>query len=101
MRVFLSFSSPALQPMISVQSYLSFLTWLVLGVGAAFELPLVMWGLTRLGIVAASRWRQLRPVAVLAIFVVAALVTPPDVVSQCFVAIPLVFLYEVSAWLSR
>ena len=101
MRVFLSFSSPTLQPMISVNSYLSFIVWIVLAFGLAFELPLVMWGLSRLGVVSRTFWRHARPVAIVAIFVLAAIVTPgPDVVSQCLVAIPLVVLYEISAWLS-
>ena len=59
-----------------------------------------MWGLTRLGVVPAPLWRRARPVAILAIFVLAAIVTPPDVVSQCLLAVPLVLLYEASAWVS-
>ena len=101
MHLFLSFSSAALQPMISVRAYLEFVVWTVLGFGLAYELPLAMWGLTRLGVVPANRWAQARPVAIVAIFVVAAVVTPPDVVSQCLLAVPLVGLYEISTWLSR
>ena len=101
MRVFFSFTSPVLQPMISVNAYLSFIIGVVLTCGAACELPLVMWGLSRLGVVSGAFWRRARPVALVAIFVLAAAVTPgPDVISQCLVAIPLVLLYEASAWWS-
>ena len=101
MRVFFAFSSPVLQPMISVDSYLSFVVWMVVAFGCVFELPLVMWGLSRLGVVEPRFWRRVRPVAIVVIFIVAAAVTPgPDVVSQCLVAIPMVILYEASAWLS-
>lgn len=101
MQLFLSFSSDVLQPMISVHAYLGFVVWTVLGFGLAYELPLAMWGLTQLGVVPAARWSQARPVAIVAIFVVAAIVTPPDVISQCLLAVPLVGLYEMSAWVSR
>ena len=102
MRVFLSFSSDVLRPMISVNAYLSFIIWIVTAFGLAFELPLVMWGLARLGVVKGRFWQEARPFAIVAIFIIAAAVTPgPDVISQCLVALPLMVLYEASAWVSR
>ena len=97
-RVLLSFGSPVVQPMISANAYLSFVLWIVMAMGLACELPLIMWGLVHLGIVERTLWRRARPVAILIIFAVAAVVTPgPDVLSQCLVAIPMVILYEISA----
>ena len=81
---------------ISVQSYISFLTTVFLIFGVVFELPVVSVLLNRLGILKVQWMRKGRRVAIVAVFFVAALITPPDVVSQIMVAIPMVALYELS-----
>jgi len=81
---------------ISVQSYISFLTTVFLVFGVVFELPVVSVLLNRLGILKARWMRKGRRVMIVAIFFVAALITPPDVVSQVMVAVPMLALYELS-----
>ncbi len=83
-------------PSISVQSYISFLTTVFLIFGAVFELPVLSVLLNRLGILKARWMRKGRRVMIVAIFLIAALITPPDVVSQIMVAVPMLALYELS-----
>jgi sec-independent protein translocase protein TatC len=92
------------RPAIRVGEYLSFASRLVLALGVAFELPVVCYFLTRVGLID-HRFlvRQFR-YAVIAIFILAAILTPPDVISQVLLAVPLMLLYGVSvgvAYLAR
>ena len=78
-------------------SYYSLLTWLVLGVGAAFEFPLVIVLLVWLGIMSTAFLRKYRRHAIVVIFIIAAIVTPtPDPITQTIFAIPLYVLYEIA-----
>ena len=81
---------------VSVQNYVSFLLTLFLVFAAVFELPVVAVLLTQLNIVKIQWMRRFRKAVVVLIFFVAALITPPDVVSQVLVAVPLLLLYELS-----
>lgn len=81
---------------ISVQSYISFLTTVFLIFGAVFELPVLSVLLNRLGILKVQWMRKGRRVMIVVIFFVAALITPPDVMSQIMVAVPVLALYELS-----
>ena len=81
---------------ISVQSYLAFLTTVFLVFGAVFELPVASVLLNRLGVLKVEWMRKGRRVMIVAIFFLAAVITPPDVVSQVMVAVPMLLLYEVS-----
>lgn len=101
MKFFLGFSSPTIQPMISVTRYISFLGMLVLAFGVIFELPLVLLFLTKLGVVTPDFLAKKRSHALIVILVVAAILTPPDCVSQLLMALPMMILYEGSIWLSR
>lgn len=75
---------------------------IVLGSGLAFQLPLVMFFLAKIGIVNAVYLRKIRKYAIVVIFIVAGVITPgPDVVSQLAVAMPLLLLYEISIFLAR
>lgn len=81
----------------TVGDYYSTLSWLVLGVGAAFEFPLVIILLVWLGIMSTAFLRKYRRHAIVAIFVIAAIITPtPDPVTQTIFAIPLYALFEIS-----
>lgn len=81
---------------ISVQSYISFLTTVFLVFGVVFELPVVSVLLNRLGVLKVRWMRKGRRVMIVVIFLAAALITPPDVVSQIMVAVPMLALYELS-----
>lgn len=94
----LSLKSSA-SPLISVQRYISFLTTVFLIFGAVFELPVLSVLLNRLGVLKVEWMRKGRRVMIVVIFVAAALITPPDVVSQVMVALPMILLYELSVLL--
>jgi sec-independent protein translocase protein TatC len=91
------------QPMITISEYTSLFLSIILGMGLIFEMPILIFFLALMGIVTARfMWRNFR-YAILAIFIVAAIVTPtPDILSMCIFAAPMVALYAISigiAWL--
>jgi sec-independent protein translocase protein TatC len=88
-------------PMISVDKYVSFVTVLTFVFGLAFELPIAILLFSKAGIVTPQYLSANRRYAVVIIFIVAAIFTPPDVVSQCLLAVPLLALYELSIILTR
>jgi len=99
---FVSFNNKYLQAMISFKDYLSLFVTFLLGFGLSFELPIFIFFLTKLGIVNAKMLSKQRKYAILVIFIVAAILTPsPDALSQILMAIPLLFLYEVSIFVAR
>ncbi|MDR2056069.1 MAG: twin-arginine translocase subunit TatC [Desulfovibrio sp.] len=95
-KFFVSFSTEAIVVMPKISDYLDFVLKLILAFGLIFEMPLFAFFLSRMGIVTAAMMRRMRRYAVLAIFIVAAILTPPDVVSQLLMACPMLILYEVS-----
>lgn len=95
-RFFMSYASETIRPLPSLKEYLSFAMKLLLAFGLVFEFPVVAVFLAGLGIVNARMLRTSRRYAILLIFIVAALFTPPDVVSQLLMAVPLYILYELS-----
>jgi sec-independent protein translocase protein TatC len=98
---FLSFASETIRPMPSMKAYLGFSSKLLLAFGVAFELPLVLTFLARLGIVSVDLLKRYRKYAILLFFVGSALLTPPDVVTQVFMAVPMMLLYELSIFGAR
>jgi len=85
---------------INIRSYIGTLTSICLATGLVFELPIIAFFLTKIGIITPSFMRKYRKHAIVVIFVIAAIITPPDVFSQTLVAIPLLILYEVSILIS-
>jgi sec-independent protein translocase protein TatC len=86
----------------TITSYIDTMIPLILGSGLAFQLPLVMFFLSKVGIVTASFLRKSRKYAIVIILVIAGIITPgPDLISQITVALPLFLLYEVSILLSK
>lgn len=81
---------------VSVANYVTFLMTIFLVLGAVFELPVVSVLLTQIGLVKVEWMKKFRKVMIVVIFFVAALITPPDVVSQVMVAVPMLGLYELS-----
>lgn len=88
-------------PMLSLERYVSFLFSFLLPFGVMFETPIVVVVLTRVGLVNAKMLGKARKYIIFAIFVLAAILTPPDVVSQVMLGLPLVVMFEVSIQLSR
>ena len=82
-----------------IDSYFSFVLALFLAFGLTFEVPIIVVVLNRMGITSISKLKKARPYMVVGAFVLAAIVTPPDVLSQCLLALPLVILYQVGIWL--
>lgn len=93
---FLGFATETIRPMPSMKEYLGFAAKLLLAFGLVFELPLVLTFLARLGIVSVEFLKKNRKYAILLFFVGSAVLTPPDVVTQVMMAVPLMVLYEVS-----
>lgn len=99
---FVAFSTDFLKPMISFREYLSFTMKFLLAFGISFELPVFIFFLTKIGIVNAPLLSRYRRYAILMIFIAAAVLTPsPDAFSQILMAIPLMFLYEISIVVAR
>jgi sec-independent protein translocase protein TatC len=95
-RFFLGFATETIRPMPSMREYLGFSAKLLLAFGLVFELPLVITFLAHLGIVSVGFLTKNRKYAVLLIFTAAAILTPPDVVTQIMMAVPLMALYELA-----
>lgn len=85
---------------IDIDSYMSLLKTSILVSGVIFELPIIIYFLTKLGIVTPTFLRTYRKHSLVGVLIVAAVITPPDVVSQIIVAIPILLLYEISILIS-
>jgi sec-independent protein translocase protein TatC len=92
--------SPDVLNQIYVRSYIGTLSSICLATGLIFELPVIAYFLTRVGLITPTFMRKYRKHSIVVIFIVAAIITPPDVFSQMLVSIPLLILYEVSIALS-
>lgn len=93
---FVGFASDFIRPMPSVKEYFSFAARMLFAFGMVFELPVCIFFLTRIGVVNARMLRRQRKYAILGIFVLSAVLTPPDVATQLMMAGPLMILFEVS-----
>ena len=83
------------------EAYLSFVLTMFIAFGAAFEVPVVVVVLARMGLVTIEKLKAFRSYFIVLAFIVAAVITPPDVVSQLALAIPMVLLYEVGIWAAQ
>jgi sec-independent protein translocase protein TatC len=95
-KFFLGFATETIRPLPSMKEYLGFSAKLLLAFGLVFELPLVLTFLARMGIVSVEFLKRNRKYALLIFFAGAAILTPPDVVTQIMMALPLMLLYEIS-----
>jgi sec-independent protein translocase protein TatC len=93
---FLGFATETIRPLPSMREYLSFSAKLLLAFGVVFEMPLVLTAMARLGIVSVDFLKKNRKYAILLFFIGAAILTPPDVITQIMMALPLMLLYEFS-----
>lgn len=85
---------------INIRSYISMVTSIVLSGGIAFELPVVVYFLSKIGVLTPKFLRKYRKHAYIVLLIIAAIITPPDVLSQMIVTVPLVILYEISIFIS-
>jgi sec-independent protein translocase protein TatC len=93
---FLGFSNETIHARLSIKEYLGFATKLLIAFGVVFELPILITALARLGVVSTEFLTKNRKYALLLFFIGAAMLTPPDVVTQIMMALPLMVLYEIS-----
>jgi len=96
-----SFAPQSITPAPDIEAYFSFVLTMFLAFGVTFEIPVVVVVLARAGIVTIEQLKSARPYVIVGAFVVAAVVTPPDVLSQLLLAIPMCLLYELGLFLAR
>jgi sec-independent protein translocase protein TatC len=98
---FLGFANENLRAMPSVQQYFGFASKMLLAFGLVFELPVVIFFIAKMGLVTVASLKKKRKYAILLAFIVGAILTPPDVVTQFMMAVPLVALYEIGIIVAR
>jgi len=91
----------SITPAPDIEAYFSFVLTMFLAFGITFEIPIVVIVLARMGIVTVEKLREARPYVIVGAFVIAAIVTPPDVLSQFMLAVPMCLLYEAGLFLAR
>ncbi len=96
-----SFAPASITASPDIEAYLSFVLSMFLAFGLAFEVPVVVVVLARMNIFSIEKLKEFRGYFVVLAFIIAAIVTPPDVVSQLALAIPMVALYEVGIWAAQ
>ena len=95
------FAPKSITPAPDIEAYFSFVITMFLAFGVTFEIPIVVIVLVRMGLVSVEKLRDARPYVIVGAFIVAAVVTPPDVLSQLLLAIPMCLLYEAGLFLAR
>ena len=100
-KFFIGFSNEYVKALPSVKQYFSFSMKLLFAFGVVFELPVIIFFLSKMGVVTPQFLRQKRKYAILLTFALAAILTPPDVITQCMMAGPLIVLYEIGILVSR
>ncbi len=92
--------SEDVQNHVMLNSYIGTISSLVLGVGLIFELPVIFLILSKYGLVTPTFLRQKRKYMIVILLIISAIITPPDVISQIMVCLPMMLLYEISIWVS-
>ena len=93
-----TFAPKSVSAMPDIEAYLSFVLTMFIAFGAAFEVPIVVVVLARIGMVSIEKLKAFRSYFIVLAFIIAAVLTPPDIVSQLALAIPMCLLYEVGIW---
>jgi sec-independent protein translocase protein TatC len=101
MNFLLGFATDLIRPMISVSRYISFIGTISFAFGLVFQLPVAIIFLTKIGIITPEFLKSRRKEILVFIFILAAILTPPDVVTQILMAAPLIVLYEISVLFSK
>ncbi|MBI5912632.1 MAG: twin-arginine translocase subunit TatC [Betaproteobacteria bacterium] len=100
-RFIIQFAPKSITPAPDIEAYLSFVLTMFVAFGVTFEIPLIEVVLVRTGVVTVAKLKDIRSYVIVGAFVVAAVVTPPDVVSQLLLAIPMCLLYELGILLAQ
>lgn len=100
-RFIIQFAPKSITPAPDIEAYLSFVLTMFVAFGLTFEIPLIEVVLVRTGVVTVAKLKDIRSYVIVGAFVVAAVVTPPDVVSQLLLAIPMCLLYECGILLAQ
>jgi sec-independent protein translocase protein TatC len=95
------FAPKSITPAPDIEAYFSFVITMFLAFGVTFEIPIVVIVLVRMGLVSIAQLKDARPYVIVGAFVVAAVVTPPDVLSQFMLAVPMCLLYEAGLFFAR
>jgi sec-independent protein translocase protein TatC len=95
------FAPKSITPAPDIEAYFSFVITMFMAFGVTFEIPIVVIVLVRMGLVSVEKLRDARPYVIVGAFIIAAVVTPPDVLSQLLLAIPMCLLYEAGLFLAR
>jgi sec-independent protein translocase protein TatC len=98
---FAHYTPAGVQMMTDIDKYVSFVLTMFIAFGATFETPVVVVVLVRLGVVSLAKLKSIRPYAIVGAFVVGAVFAPPDILSQCLLAVPLWMLFELGLVLAR
>ena len=96
-----SFAPKSITPAPDIEAYLSFVLTMFIAFGAAFEVPIAVVVLARMGLVSVEKLKSFRAYFIVLAFIVAAIITPPDIVSQLALAIPMCLLYEMGIWAAQ
>jgi sec-independent protein translocase protein TatC len=96
-----SFAPKSITAAPDIEAYLGFVITMFIAFGLAFEVPIVVIVLARLNVVSIQKLKDFRSYFIVLAFVIAAVITPPDVVSQLALAIPMCILYEVGIWAAQ
>ena len=96
-----SFAPKSITAAPDIEAYLGFVLTMFIAFGAAFEVPIVVIVLARMGLVSIQKLKDFRGYFIVLAFIIAAVITPPDVVSQLALAIPMCILYEVGIWAAQ
>ncbi len=100
-KFFIGFATEEIQALPSVKQYFSFTIRLLLAFGVVFELPVVVFFMTKIGLITPDSMKRFRKFAILSSFILSAILTPPDVATQIMMALPIIILYEVSILISK
>jgi len=95
------FAPKSIVPAPDIEQYLSFVMTLFLAFGLTFEVPVAVILLIKAGLVSVEKFREARPYVIVGAFVIAAIITPPDVISQFMLAVPMIVLYEIGILLGK
>jgi sec-independent protein translocase protein TatC len=96
-----SFAPKSITAAPDIEAYLSFVLTMFVAFGLAFEVPIVVIVLSRMRVVSIEKLKAFRSYFIVLAFIIAAVVTPPDVVSQLALAIPMCILYEIGIWAAQ